>query len=169
MPVRPETPQDHSAVREILTAAFSEPGEADLVDALRSEEGVISLVATSETTAVGHALFSPVEHLDPTGTRRRGIALGPIAVLPAVRRQGIGSALIHHGLAQCRDLGWTAAFVLGSPAYYGRFDWRPAEAWGLRCRWKVPAGVFQAMELAPGGLDGWQGLVRYHPAFDDLD
>ena len=35
----------------------------------------------------------------------------------------------------------------------------------LRCEYPVPAGVFMAIELAPGALRGRTGLVKYHPEF----
>lgn len=163
--VRLETPGDQAEVRTIVTAAFASSAEAELVEALRATPGVLSLVAERDGTLLGHALFSPVSSEDPS---RAAIALGPVAVRPSQQGRGVGSALIRDGLQRCTQAGWTAAFVLGSPAYYGRFGWTAASERGLRCKWKVPPGVFQAMELIPGGLDGWRGLVSYHPAFDGV-
>ena len=166
--IRLERPADWAEVASITTAAFGQPEEAALVDALRGEPEVLSLVAERDGTLLGHALFSPVEGHDANGGNRRGIALGPIAVRPSQQGVGIGSLLIRDGLQRCRDAGWTAAFVLGSPGYYGRFGWRSAETWGLQCVWPVPSGIFQATELVPGGLAGWTGRVHYHTAFDDV-
>jgi len=165
---RPERAGDHAEVRAIVTAAFGQPDEAALIAALRDQPGVISLVAERGGDLLGHALFSPVTQTGTDGVARRGIALGPVAVRPSQQRKGVGSALIRDGLARARAAGWTAAIVLGDPHYYGRFGWTAAARWDLDCQWTVPPGVFQAMPLVPEGLTGWRGLVRYHPAFDEL-
>jgi len=143
-------------------------GRAALIEALRGTPGVISLVAERSGSLLGHALFSPVSGQGPNGAAQAGIALGPVAVRPEQQRLGVGTALILEGLGRCRAAGWTAAFVLGDPAYYSRFGWQPAAQWELRCQWEVPPTAFQAMDLVPESLSGWQGLVRYHPEFDDL-
>jgi len=166
--IRLEAPGDQAEVRSILNAAFEQPDEARVVDALRDRPGVISLVAVRDSTILGHALFSPVSSSDGTKTARKGIALGPVAVRPSQQGQGVGSALIRDGLERCRQAGWRAAFVLGDPDYYHRFGWSSAADRGLRCQWKIPPGIFQAMELAPDGLAEWTGLVSYDPVFDSV-
>jgi putative acetyltransferase len=93
------------------------------------------------------------------------MGLGPVAVLPECQRQGIGAALIHRGLAECRRLNRTLVVVLGHPAYYPRFGFRPGSTVGLRSEYLVPDEVFMALELSPGWRRASSGLVRYHPAF----
>ena len=61
-----------------------------------------------------------------------GLGLGPVAVLPEFQRRGIGGGLIRGGLAAAERLGTGFVVVLGEPAYYGRFGFRPAAEWGLR-------------------------------------
>ncbi len=157
--IRSEARSDHADVRALVTAAFGRPLEADLVDALRDAPGVQSWVAARAGEVVGHALFSPA-----TVGARQASARAPRAVRPDHQGKGIGSALVRAGLAAARDAGHTACFVLGDPAYYARFGFRPAAP--LRCVWDVPAGAFQVVALVPDGLVGMRGLVRYHPAFD---
>ena len=168
MNIRLETRADHAEVRSIVTRAFGRTDEASVIDVLRSEAGVISLVAERDGLIMGHALFSPVSNHDASTTLREGIALGPVAVRPSEQGRGVGSALIRDGLERCKQAGWSAIFVLGDPEFYQRFGWSAAAQWGLRSRWKVRPETFQGMELIPGALDGWRGLVRYHPVFDSL-
>jgi putative acetyltransferase len=168
MRIRTELPGDFAEVRTVVNAAFGQPEEAAAIGALRGQPGVISLVADRGGMILGHALFSPVTGEDGAGTQVEGIALAPVAVRPEQQRLGVGTALIQEGLGRCRAAGWASAFVLGDPAYYSRFGWRPATEWGLRCQWEVSPTAFQAMDLVPGGLSEWRGLVRYHPIFDDL-
>ena len=59
--VRPERQGDRDAIRHVIIEAFGQPGEADLVDALRrSDHLAISLVAAEDDIIVGHIAFSPV-------------------------------------------------------------------------------------------------------------
>jgi putative acetyltransferase len=54
--------------------------------------------------------------------------------------------------------------VLGEPAYYARFGFRPAAEFGLTDEYGG-GQAFQAVELAAGGLPAGAGLVRYAPEF----
>lgn len=63
------------------------------------------------------------------------------------------------------SLGHAYVVVLGSPVYYGRFGFVPADRFGLGCVYDVPPGVFQVLEIAPGALAGRRGLVRYADEF----
>jgi len=57
--------------------------------------------------------------------------------------------------------------VVGHPAYYPRFGFRPGNTFGLRCQFAVPDEVFMAAELRPGALAGG-GDLRYAAAFAAL-
>ena len=147
MRIRPEAEADRPAVRAVNEAAFETPAEADLV------EGRI----------VGHILFSPVSLAEHAHLNLMGLA--PMAVVPDCQRQGIGSALVLQGLARCKDLGFCAVVVVGHADYYPRFGFVPADRYGLRCEYAVPADVFMVAELEGGALNGASGLVRYDEAF----
>ncbi len=61
--VRPETPADHEAVREVNLAAFPTAGEADLVDELRRDReawipGLSMLAEAPSGEVVGYALLA---------------------------------------------------------------------------------------------------------------
>lgn len=161
--IRPEITADQAAVRDIVTAAFAQPLEADLVDALRaSGNAIISLVAEVDGAVVGHILFSPVTI---AGAPSRVLGLAPVSVSPAVQRSGIGGALIRTGLAQAAALDYTAIVLLGHATYYPRFGFVPASHFGLRCEYNSPDENFMALELQPNGLANTPGLVQYGPEF----
>ena len=91
--IREERPADIAAIREVNAHAFGQNLEGNIVDALRSNGAVLlSLVAILQDRLVGHIMYSPAS---VGGTM--GAALGPMAVLPAYQRQGIGRRLVDAG------------------------------------------------------------------------
>ncbi len=111
--IRGERKEDFEGVRRVNEAAFGQPAEADLVDALRSGGAVtVSLVAEVEGQIGGHLFFSPVTVQGADDLK--AVGLGPMAVLPEHQRRGIGSLLIKQGLEYCRRAGIQAVVVLGT-------------------------------------------------------
>ncbi len=165
---REEREGDAESIRCVNELAFEQPLEADLVDRLR-ERGklLVSLVAERRGEIAGHIAFSPVR-VEPGTRGLRGAGLGPMAVVPDLLNQGIGSLLVREGLARCRELGVDYVVVLGHPHYYPRFGFAPASGFGLSCEWTVPDEAFMAMELRPGALADVRGTARYEPEFNDV-
>ncbi|MBA3511894.1 N-acetyltransferase [Sphingomonas sp.] len=160
MNIRAAAPGDHSAIRDVLLAAFPGPDEADLVEQLRADgDAAIELVAEQDGRIVGHILFSPVH--GPF----RALALAPVAVAPQRHGEGIGSALIKAGHELARGQAWDAIFVLGEPAYYRRFDYDPALAAGFDSPYAGP--YFMALALR-GALPATEGQVTHARAFAGL-
>lgn len=87
------------------------------------------------------------------------LLLGPLAVEPALQGQGIGRALVRHGLASARRQGHRLCLVVGPPDYYGPFGFVNAPSLGLVLPGPVELPRFQALELASGALQGVYGLV----------
>lgn len=168
MEVRAEQPEDIPAIHQVNLAAFGQDAEADLVDRLRKVTSTLSFVAVVADKVVGHIFFSPVtvagECPDLTI-----LGLAPLAVLPDYQRQGIGSALVQQGLAECDRRGVKAVVVVGDPVYYSRFGFIPSREKGLSCEYDVPDDAFRVLELATDGLAGCAGTVKYHPEFDQLE
>ncbi|GAA0272318.1 N-acetyltransferase [Streptomyces polychromogenes] len=149
MKIRTETHHDHDRVREVITAAFGSPEDADLVDALRADACWIpelSLVAEDENgTVIAHILFTRAGIGDAPA-----LTLAPVSVDPAHQGAGIGSTLIRAGLDTARALGERTVTVLGHPAYYPRFGFERADAHGVTCT--LSAGPDEGKMVA--SLDG---------------
>jgi putative acetyltransferase len=163
MLIRDERTADAPAIRELVGTAFRDKSFSDgtehlIVDALRRQHALtLSLVAEEEGSIVGQAAFSPVS-ID--GKHRDWFGLGPVAVAPERQRQGIGSALIEHGLARLSAMNSAGCVVLGDTRYYRRFGFRidpRLTAIGL------PPEHFMVLPLRGPTLTG---NVRFHPAFE---
>jgi len=166
--VRAERPEDARAVWTVHEAAFGRPDEARLVARLRQEaRPAVSLVAERGGRVIGHVFFSPVT-LDGTPEAPPAGGLAPVGVLPKAQGSGAGGALIRAGVEAARGLGWQLLFVLGNPAYYGRFGFGLAAPYGLHYESHAYDAAFQVQELAGGALARARGWVRYHPAFTTL-
>ena len=166
--IRPETPDDIPAIHRVNLEAFGQPAEAELVDRLRERGGfTLSLVAVRDGQVVGHILFSPVR-IESPGSSFEAQGLGPMAVVPGVQREGIGSRLVEAGLEQLRQAGHEVVVVLGHAEYYPRFGFRPSSRYGIRWEKEVPEEVFMVIELRDGALGGRGGVVRYRPEFDEV-
>jgi putative acetyltransferase len=172
MPViRPETPADVDAIYTVNKQAFDgREGEPRLVDAIRKSNDFIpelSLVAVENDHVIGHILFSRI-YIQSENEQLPALALAPMAILPEYQKQGIGSALVRHGLEECKRLGYTLIIVLGNPAYYARFGFAPELAKSLECPFGDCGDAWMALELISGALKGVRGKVIYPSAFDNV-
>jgi putative acetyltransferase len=166
--IREEVPSDRERVHEIVAAAFGGEVEADLVEKMRGRVSPeISLVAVSSGDVgdeiIGHIYFSPVR----VGESGRAMGLGPVAVDPACQQRAVGSKLCRRGLERCLEIGEPVVFVLGHPDYYPRFGFEPALPHGHYYRNEHYAPAFFVAELQPGALEGYEGEVFYHEAYDE--
>lgn len=160
--IRTETTADIEAITEVTRAAFetleiSNHTEQFIIEALRAAQALaVSLVAEMEGRVVGHAAFSPVAISDGT---QGWYGLGPLSVLPACQRRGIGGALIQEGLSRLKALGARGCCLVGHPAYYQRFGFRNIRGFVHE---GVPEEVFLALSF-----DGHapQGIVEFHEGF----
>ena len=67
MIIRPERKTDEAAIRRVNEAAFDQPAEADLVDALRSAGADVVGGATALYTPGWAGRGDPSGHADPAG------------------------------------------------------------------------------------------------------
>lgn len=162
--IREARDSDRETIRRICEAAFGQPGEGKLVDALVADsDAVLELVAERDGDLLGHILFSTL--LVETANRSfSAVALAPIAVMPEAQKQGIGTALVEEAHRRLRQAGETLTVVLGDPAYYGRFGYTNARAAGFECAWQ--GEYLQA--LAWSNDAPTVGKLVYAPAFSAL-
>ena len=168
MLIRRERPVDHAAVDAVHEAAFGRRAEADLLSALRRGPWWVpelSLVAEGATGSGGGGITGHVVTTRGTLGAEPALGLGPIGVAPAAQGRGIGTALVHAVLAAAEARGETLVAVLGDPAFYRRFGFRPSTELGITAPDPAWGTSFQARRLA--GRER-VGPFRYAAPFDTL-
>lgn len=131
-----ERPADAAAIDALLDLAFGSHRHAkrsyayrhgvDSVAALRlvARDGAGRLVGTLRFWPIG------IDRGDG-GPPRPALLLGPLAVEPVLKGQGVGRALMAEGLARAAALGHGLVLLVGDLAYYGQFGFVPASPLGL--------------------------------------
>ncbi len=88
------------------------------------------------------------------------LLLGPLAVEPALKSAGIGSALMRHAIAEAARLGHGAIMLVGDAPYYGRFGFSADRTGLLAMPGPYERHRLLALELKEGALDGAAGTIK---------
>jgi putative acetyltransferase len=105
---------------------------------------------------VAHVAASPVAISHASGA---WYGLGPVGVLPAFQRAGLGKGLVGEVLKRLRAMGAQGCVVVGEPAFYSRFGFRADASLVFP---GVPREYFQVLRF---GADAPRGEVVYDKAF----
>ena len=146
--VRAATPADLAGIVAVVRKAFGHGLEARLVERLEAEGRVAAaVVAVSERRIVGHALLSRLFLTAPGRPALPALALAPVAVAPECQSRGIGSLIV----SACLRLADPAlpVFVIGNPAFYGRFGFEPAAGHAVSSRFDVASHFFMVRPARP--------------------
>ena len=157
--IRQEKTSDASAREALPDAAygpvrFEKPSQR-LRAGRRAALG-LSFVAIEDGRVVGTVRLWDVT----AGPERPALLLGPLAVDPACRNRGIGSALMHHALRAANRRGHRAVLLVGDAAYYGRFGFSAARTDRLWLPGLTDKARMLGCELVAGGLDRARGTIQ---------
>jgi len=156
--LKPEQPEDLPLVDALVVRAFGPGRLAKAAERLREGSAPrydLSRVAWAGGDAVGCVRMWPIHIGDA-----EAVLLGPFAVDDAWRSRGLGGQLIETACAAAARAGVGAVLLVGDAPYFLRFGFEqvphgravmPGPVDGRRVLWRA---------LAPGALDGVQGLVR---------
>jgi predicted N-acetyltransferase YhbS len=154
--IRQERPADVAAREALLDVAYGPVRYTKTSERLR--EGrlpEVSLVATE-----GRRIISTVRLWSVSaGPGRPALLLGPLAVAPDCRKRGIGSTLVLEALRAAARAGHRAVLLVGDAPYYGRFGFSAEKTGALWLPGPYERHRLLGSELAPGALDGAQGLI----------
>jgi putative acetyltransferase len=167
--VRAQEADDFEAARRVYAAAFARgespetvPVEVGIFERLCEANDAIpglSFTALEEAEIVGHVTASRATVADDSV-----VAVGPIGVLPEHQGHGVGSALMEALLTASDAAHVPMVVLLGSPQYYSRFGFRPAEELGVTSPEPQWGDALQARPLA-AYTPAVAGPFQFAPAF----
>lgn len=129
--IRLERADDYAAIYDVTKRAFasmpfSDGDEQELIGRFRDASVLaLSLVAEMDGAVVGQITLTPAFAADASSG---WFALGPIAVTPEYQSMKIGSELIGAAIAWLREQDAAGCVLVGNPAYYNRFGFKPYPA-----------------------------------------
>lgn len=160
--IRPERADDYAAIYDVTKRAFapmpfSDGDEQELIGRFRDADVIaLSLVAEMDGNIVGQITLTPAFAADDSAG---WFALGPIAVAPEFQSKKIGSKLIDVAMAWLREQQAAGCVLVGNPAYYNRFGFRPYPALAPKGE---PAEYYQILPLR---VQEPSVVVSFHPLF----
>lgn len=167
MIIRQETQDDYDEVYELVKAAFAtstNEGEWDYLNEVRKKDTFVpelSLVAVNDDRKlVGQIVLYRTTVNTPDGARTE-LLLSPISVLPNYFRRGIARAMMAEAFRIAKDMGYTAVFLCGEPAFYHKLGFRASYEFDIfhvadksrKAQWCM------ALELVSGALGGMTGTI----------
>jgi predicted N-acetyltransferase YhbS len=155
--------QPEAALDALLDAAFGPDRRRRTAYLIRN--GMAQLphlsfgLVDDEDALVGSLQSWPIALTLANGSQFPLVMIGPVAVQPALQREGHGRALMAHVVATARAVGSDPLMLIGDPEYYGRF-------WGFSqegtAEWQAPGPVERRRLLAlsvDGSVIGGAGML----------
>jgi predicted N-acetyltransferase YhbS len=155
---RPAVPDDLPAMTALQSRAFS-PGRFART-AYRVREGGPDLSPFCRVALIGDRLVAALRLTQiNVGGRSGALLLGPLAVDPEEAGRGYGRRLVAESLDAARTAGMALVVLVGDTAYYGRFGFGPVPPGQIRLPGPVDPARLLAVEIQPGALAAYRGLV----------
>lgn len=156
--IRESVSNDLASIEKLYPDAFPDEDLLPIVMKLLQETSVsLSLVAIIGSSLAGHIIFTKC---NVDGFVHKVSLLGPLAVAPASQRLGIGIAIVRAGVQRLENDKVACVYVLGDPAYYGRFGFMPETEidppYSLPDEWN---GAWQSLSLSDKGAPPGQGRL----------
>ena len=158
--IRPEEAADEEAVEALVTTSFGAGRFAKT--AWRLREGVAPVAALSfvAVRAAEDALLGSVRFWPVSVGGHPCLLLGPLAVRPELRGQGIGIGLMQHGLEAARKRGFESVILVGDEPYYAKVGFARLPPGRISFPGPVDPSRILGLSLVPGSILSLSGLVR---------
>ena len=180
--IRLERSEEHRDVENLVREAFwtvYRPGcsEHYVIHVLRDDPAFVKeldFVMEQDGRLIGQNMFMKTVIEADDGTVVPVLTMGPIGILPELKRQGYGKALLDYSLEKAMELGFGAVLFEGNIDFYGKSGFDYADRFGIRYH-DLPedadASFFLCKELVPGYLDGVTGVYQTPQGYyvDDAD
>lgn len=180
--IRLERSEEHRDVENLVREAFwnvYRPGcsEHYVIHVLRDDPAFVKeldFVMEQNGRLIGQNMFMKTVIQADDGRVIPVLTMGPIGILPELKRQGYGKALLDYSLEKAMELGFGAVLFEGNIDFYGKSGFDYADRFGIRYH-DLPedadASFFLCKELVPGYLDGVTGVYQTPQGYyvDDAD
>ncbi len=169
--IRFERPEDYREVENLVRESFwnvYHPGcsEHYVIHVLRNDPAFVKeldFVMEQDGRLIGQNMFMRTIIDADDGRVIPILTMGPIGIIPELKRRGYGKQLLDYSLEQARALGFGAVLFEGNIRFYGKCGFDYASKFGIRYH-DLPEGAdasfFLCKELIPGYLDGVTGIYR---------
>jgi predicted N-acetyltransferase YhbS len=154
-----EAPAEAGARESLLDLAFGRRRLKKTSERLRDGRLPAEGLSFSARTKAGRLIGTLRLWHVSAGADRPALLLGPLAVHPAYRCRGVGSALMRRALSQAVERDYRAVLLVGDEPYYKRFGFSRAPTEHLRLPGPFERDRFLALELVPGALHDARGMV----------
>jgi predicted N-acetyltransferase YhbS len=157
-------PADEAEIEALLDVSFGPDRQKKASYRLR--EGVppvaeLCFVLREAGILRASICFTRVAIRPPDGGKPAGaLLLGPLAVDPHLRGQGLGARLVVRGLEEAASLGHSRVILVGDLAYYRKFGFKRAEPGRFIFPGPVDEGRILIRELKPGAFKGVSGALE---------
>ena len=180
--IRLERSEEHRDVEALVREAFwnvYRPGcsEHYVIHVLRDDPTFVKeldFVMEQNGRLIGQNMFMKTVIEADDGRVVPVLTMGPIGILPELKRQGYGKALLDYSLEKATELGFGAVLFEGNIDFYGKSGFDYASKFGIRYH-DLPedadASFFLCKELVPGYLDEVTGVYQTPQGYyvDDAD
>ena len=169
--IRLEKKEDEAEVENLIREAFwnvYRPGcsEHYVMHVLRHDPAFITeldFVMEKDGRLIGQNMFMHTVIDADDGRTVPVLTMGPICIIPELKRKGYGKKLLDYSLERAAVMGFRAVLFEGNIAFYGKSGFDYAGNFGIRYH-DLPEGAddsfFLCRELIPGALRGITGVYR---------
>ena len=180
--IRLEKKEEYRDVEYLVRESFwnvYRPGcsEHYVIHVLREDPAFVKeldLVMERGGKLIGQNMVMKTIITDDDGRVNQVLTMGPIGIIPELKRQGYGKMLLDHSLEQAAAMGFGAVLFEGNIGFYCKSGFDYARDFGIRYH-DLPEGAddsfFLCKELIPGYLRGVTGVYQTPAGYyvDDKD
>lgn len=169
--IRLEQPEDYRETEELVREAFwniYHPGcsEHYLLHVMRDDPAFVrelDFVMEKDGRLIGQNVFARTIIKADSGENIDVLTMGPISILPDLKRRGYGKKLLDYCLERAAEMGFGAVLIEGNIGFYGKSGFDYASRFGIRYH-DLPedadSSFFLCRELSPGYLEGITGVYQ---------
>ncbi len=169
--IRPERKEEYREVENLVRESFwnvYRPGcsEHYVIHVLRDDPAFVKeldFVMEKDGKLIGQNIFMKTTIEADDGKTIDVLTMGPIGIVPELKRKGYGKAILDYSLEKAAEMGFGAVLFEGNICFYGNSGFDYASKFGIRYH-DLPedadSSFFLCKELIPGYLDGITGVYQ---------